>query len=215
MRLIHGDNQVKSRQRLAMITKAFKGEVVRFNDQVDLTSLKQALESQTFWGGERLVVIEGWPSKIVVDYGKNFSNLVIWVGKKIDGRKLGGVTQSQVELYKISPVIFTFLDTLKAETFRQTLRQEAVELVFFLLARRVRYLIMTKDLGGQGLIGVVPFEKNRIVNQARKYTLGQLLDFYDKLLTVEYTIKSGQTSAPLELQLEVLLASWRTEEKCT
>jgi DNA polymerase III delta subunit len=62
---------------------------------------------------------------------------------------------------------------------------------------------------------VVPFEKNRIVNQARKYTLGQLLDFYDKLLTVEYTIKSGQTSAPLELQLEVLLASWRTEEKCT
>ncbi|MFH1840716.1 MAG: hypothetical protein ABH807_00965 [Candidatus Shapirobacteria bacterium] len=207
MLLIHGDDQVRSRQRLTAVTRAFKDEIVRFGDKVELTTVKQALESQSLFGDERLVIIEGWPNKEVFDYGKNFKNLIIWAGKTIDGRKLNSLARTQIEIYKINPAIFAFLDTLKTDTFHQALKQSPVEKIFFMLARRIRHLMIIKDLGYEGLSEVSPFEKSKIAFQSKKYQPEQLTDFYAKLLPIEYAVKSGQSTAPLTLQLEVLLAS--------
>jgi DNA polymerase III delta subunit len=207
MLLIHGDDLVKSRQRLASLIKTSRAEVVRFDGKASLTMIKQALESASLFESERLVVIEGWPSKEVWAYAKGQKKLIIWVGKKVDGRQLIGLKREQVEAYRISPAIFALLDTLKLTAWQRVAIQEPVEKIFFLLARRWRYLIIVKDWGYEGLAELSPFEKSKIVNQAKRYSLEQLLDFYGQLLSVEYSIKSGQTNLPFDLQLEVLLAS--------
>ena len=63
MLILHGDNLVASRQLLIEKIKPFKArnaEVVKLNGaKVDLTEIQQALESQSLFGLERLVVIVG------------------------------------------------------------------------------------------------------------------------------------------------------------
>jgi len=63
MLILHGENLVASRKRLKEeidnFRLKFKGEVIKFaGNQVDLTQIKQAVESSSLFGQNRLIVIE-------------------------------------------------------------------------------------------------------------------------------------------------------------
>lgn len=224
MLILHGENTVLSRHKLIGFTQNFKGEIVRLEGgKLSLTDLKQAVESSSLFGQKRLVVIENLftrrPSadkEKLLKYLKEqkSTNLIIWERKTIDGRSLISFKFAQIEKFVIPAIIFKFLDSLspqnKAKTLflcHQILRQEPPEMIFYMLTRRIRNLLIVKDLGEKGLEKMAPWQKAKLARQAKQFNLKQLLFFYQNLLKIDWQQKTGRAPMPLVSQLDLLIAS--------
>jgi len=80
-----------------------------------------------------------------------------------------------------------------------------------MIARQFRLLIQAKELVGQGRradsiaqeLGVPLFVANKLVNQARNFTLPQLEAIYRRLLETDIAIKTGELDGTLALDLLV------------
>lgn len=224
MLIVHGENNLISRKRLSEKIESFKNEILRFDgDKISLSEIKQALESHSLLSQNKLVVIEnlfsrrpGKAKEEILAYLKNnvFNNLVIWERKKIDGRALISFRKEKIERYDLSTIIFKFLDSfwpgnqkINLSFSHQCLRSEVPEVVFFMLCRLIRQLIIAKDLGEKGLEPMAPWQKSKLIKQAKKFSLEKLMGLYRELLQIDFSIKSGRTPIPLVSQLDLLLAS--------
>jgi hypothetical protein len=228
MMILHGDNTILSRQRLQQEIKTFKskkkGEVLRFEgSNLNLTDLQQALESLSLLEKNRLIIIENLFSgrssrekNNIIAYLKksNSVNLIIWEGKKIDGRTLS-FFKSQVLRFDLPLVVFRFLDSLAPDNtvqsinlFHQSLEQNPPELIFHLLSRQIRLLILAIDLKEKGLISMKDWQKGKLIRQAKKFGLEKLIKIYQELLKIDWQQKTSQTPFNLVSQLDLFLASF-------
>ncbi len=222
MLIIHGDNQVDSRQFLIdqiNQAKAKKKEVIRLEGKgLELEKLRQALEERSLLGTEKLVILENFfksSPDSVVNYLKKAQspNLIIWESKEISKSKINQF-KTKSQLFKLPPIIFNFLDSLLPGNSRRSLSllkkavaQSSAESVFYMLARQVRYLIIANQLGKKGLAGLHPFQQQKIATQAKKFELGQLLTLHRQLLYIDWQQKTGQAPMDLTAQLDLLVAS--------
>lgn len=222
MLIIHGDNQVDSRQFLLEQIKQAKTkdkEIVRFEGkETDLERLQQALESRSLLGQEKLVILENFfpkSPKPILDYliQTNPKNLIIWENNELSQTKLKKF-KAKTNLFKLPPIIFNFLDSFLPGNNRNALMilkkavaQSSAENVFYMLARQIRYLIIANQLGKKGLSGLHPFQQQKIASQAKKFELSQLLTLHRKLLYIDWQQKTGQAPMDLAGQLDLLVAS--------
>ena len=226
--ILHGENNFLSRQKLQEEIETFKaekkGEVLRFEgNNLSLVNLQQALESSSLINENQLVVIESLFSgrknkqkEIILSYLKetNPENLVIWEGKKIDGRALSSF-KAQVLRFDLPLIIFRFLDSLAPENipqsinlFHQSLKQDPPELVFNLLIRQFRLLILAADLGEKGLGQMKDWQKGKLIRQAKKFGLAKLIKIYKELLRIDWQQKTSRSPFNLISQLDLFLASF-------
>lgn len=224
MYLIHGQNLVLSRKFLTEKIKEFSGEIIRLDgEKIDLTELKQTLESGSLFGKDKLIIVENLfsrrPSIIkdeLIEYCRlsHPTNLIIWEGKEIDGRKLRSIPPQNVNHFALNKVIFKFLDSISPGNqkvtlnfYHQCLPQDPPELIFYLLSQRIRDLIIIKDLGEEGIARLAPWQKKKLAYQAKRFTLEQLSALYRELLRIDWEQKTGRAPLDLSSQLDLLLAS--------
>ena len=225
--LLHGDNLVASRNLLKSLVDQAKNdnqEVIRLNGLgVKIEDTIQALESNSLFGGERLVVIENLFSrpksneqKQILDFIKNYqgkTDLILWEKKeigKILQRNLPN--QTTVKLFKTPLLLFKFLDQLTPktkssalQTLAALLKSESAELVFYLLVRQIRLLLLVAS--GQKIKGpswmIAKLKKQAdILNQDR------LLTMYQELFTIDGSVKTGKTLMPLNWHLQMLIINY-------
>ena len=227
MMILHGENNLLSRQKLNQEIDNFKlktqGEILRYDGQnINLIDLKQSLESPSLLGDNYLIVLEnlfsGRTSKEkqkILDYLKKSlpKNLIIWEGKKIDGRILTSFKGQNLR-FDLDPVIFLFLDSLtpgnaknSLSLLHQCLTQDSPEIIFFMLQRQIKYLIIAADLGQKGLTMMDSWRAQKLSQQAKKFTLVRLMKIYRQLLKIEAEQKTGRTPFNLASQLDLLIAS--------
>lgn len=223
MLILHGADTVASREKLFQETAGFEGEILRLDGHsIDLTQLKQALESRSLFGKERLVVVEGlWsrrPSKVkeaLVGYLKSavFENLIVWEGKKIDGRVLAPF-RAQTRLFELSSSIFKLVESLLPENhqakirfLRATLIKDPPEMVLAMLARQTRLLLMVKEPPKEGL-KLAPWQTARLKSQSARFSLDQLLKMHRQLLEIDLNQKSGRSLLDWQATLELWLVSF-------
>jgi DNA polymerase III delta subunit len=226
MLILHGSNLPASRQALTSQKETAKtkgSEIIELiGKSLDLTSLKQALESTSLFGQDRLVTIEGLFSlpksknkETLLDYLKKekfTAELVIWEQAQIDGRALRFFgSKAQIRLFKLPALIFKFLDSLSPRNSKESLRlfqelkkSEPAELVFYLLARRTKDLLIAKDLGKKGLEGA-PWQQGRLLHQAAPFSLEELLRLHRRLLKLDWEQKTGRAVMGLSESLDLLL----------
>ncbi len=220
--LIHGDQLEHSRNKLAEHKAAAKDKEIRVVDgkRADQTQLAQALESRSLFGNDVLIVIEGFLSHAkkrektfvsvltkLVEVSAS-SDIILYEEKEIDKStisKLG--TKIQVELFKTPVVLFQFLDSLRPgnarvslDNFARTVELEPAEVVFVLIARRVRQLIQLADHVMPA--GLQEWQAARLTSQARHFTIKQLVAMQEQLLTIDIAIKTGATPFTLSQLLE-------------
>ncbi len=224
--LIHGEDQVKSRNFLKELKE--KGQkknqeiIILEGSKTELSEIKQACEATSLFGQDKLIIIENLFSardskrkKQIIDYLKNEdANIVVWEGKKIDGRKLRGFSNKwKTQTFKLSASIFKFLESLQPNNnyqsvllLKECLAEEEPEKIFYMLIRQLRLLILAKDLGKKGLSGP-GWMKHKFISQADKFTLKQLKENYGILLNIDIDIKTGRSIMPLEWQLEQFISN--------
>jgi DNA polymerase III delta subunit len=223
--LIHGGNTVASRAELATRIKALGDIDVRRLDgaTLDEAMLIQALESPSLFGGQTAVVIEnlfgklGRKLKLIEALAKRISEsgdgmeILLWEDKDMGKTVISGLGEkARVVQFKISPLIFEFLDALQPNNSHMLISlseklfsQDAPELVFAMLVKRLRQLLMLRDGGKpEGLIG---WQAGRLTTQAGHFTLEQLHMMYRKCRDIEYSIKSGTSPFTMAQHIEMLL----------
>lgn len=205
--IFHGDHTSVSRQALNQAIKAEQGrEVVRLDSsKITETDLRQALESQSLFGQAKLVVIDKLPVKfvdILAQYQGNTS-IFIWHDKALTSAQLKKLSNFKSQPFKIPAAIFNFLDQLNISTLHQALKTDAPEQIFYMLHRRVAQLIQAKDSPPQ--LKLADWQKSRLINQAKHFTLDQLLTLHSRLLTIDISIKTGRNFLPLDRTLELFL----------
>ena len=223
--LFHGDHHLKSRDLLNQRISNFKEEnreVIRLSLGFKIEDLKQALESTSLFGQEKAVILENIFSKKdknqkeITNYlltQKDFlPELVIWESREIPSRSLKKIPSSwQILLFKTPRLIFKFLDSLKMNPPQQSLtilkeclKNEEAELVFYMLIRQTKLLILAKE---DLLEKMAPWQKSKLKRQASSFSLKELLDLHTNLLEIDLKIKSGQTLMPLNYHLDLLTVS--------
>ncbi len=221
--IIHGDNQIESRKFLTEQIDQAKEKglgVVRFEGkEVKMEQLLQVLEGKSLLGEENLVVIENLfiksPSQSIIDYliKSQPENLIIWEGKEISQARINKF-KTATRFFKLPQVIFKFLDAFlpgnsrySLRLLKQTVTQSSAESVFYMLARQIRFLIIAQQLGKNGLTGLHPFQQQKMIAQAKRFKLSQLLTIHRKLLYIDWQQKTGQAPMDLAGQLDLLIAS--------
>lgn len=175
MQILHGDDTTNSRNKLVdLITQAkfAQREIIQLDGRkCTLTDIKQALESQSLFGQDKLVTIENLFSRPDSNEKKNIINyfskslkpstyhLIIWESRQLTPTQLKPFPKNNILEFKLPAVIFQFLDIFSPRNPSQTLKllnqvlfgyppltkggQGGVppEMLFGMLIKRLRYLI--------------------------------------------------------------------------
>lgn len=222
---IHGDNQMESRNKLGeLIQNAESKEIVKLRE-VNLTTIKQALESSSLFAEERLVVVEniisGRVDKNVLDYLKNGlfeSDLLIWEGKKVDARKLGWIKKNGIMYeYSYPKILFKLLEQIGIISgkevvglFNQTVDRVPVELTYFMIVRQFRLLLLvTHDATSTNIKETERLQSwmvGKLKGQGNSIGGDNLKKLYKQLLYIDYQQKSGQANLNLKQTLDIWLS---------
>lgn len=229
MLILHGENRVQSRRVLNEKIKFFQErerEVIKLDGKkIDLTAVKEACETKSLFGRNRLVVIEGFFSRAksgqkteIENYFQELpdeTDIIFWEEKGLTPRQLDKFPpQAQKYLFKIEPIIFKFLDSLSPGNPRQSLdllcqcqKRESPEMIFYMLCRQIRLLLLAKDLGRRGLRELPFWMQDKFLRQSHYFTLEQLLGIHQKLLQIDSDQKKGRALMSLSFQLDLLIAN--------
>lgn len=228
---LHGDNQVESRNRLhefKIEAKSAEKEVLALDgNRMALDNFIQALEAQSLFSDKRLVVVENFISAKknnteAWEYLKDNEftpDILIWESKKIDGRKLSWLRknrQNKVEEHSLPNVLFQFLDSIgfpsKEKTlslFEQTINKTPIELVYFMIVRQFRLLLLVKfnstDVKIKETSRLQAWQLQRISRQTALFDQERLKKCYKKLLFIDYQQKTGQSTLDLKQTLDIFL----------
>lgn len=224
MEIIHGDNQIQSRNYLNLqvsLARQKGQEIIRLDGQkVGLTEIIQATGTSSLFGQEKVVIIENLLSRvrsaekeqIITEISQSQGNLILWEEKEISSaslKKLG--PKFTPRFFKTPVILFKFLDSFYPGNknclvlYRQVLAEQPAELVFYLLAKRLRQLIICQDGEAQNL-GLAPWQIAKLKSQAGKFTPAGLLDFYNQLLQIDFKVKTGQSKQDLTGLLLIIMS---------
>lgn len=220
--LLHGDDTEASRSALVELKKQFADADVRFlnGKTVDEGLLTTALESSSLFAKDALVVIENFLTSLgkktkrldffaaALNHVPQTSTVILWEQKEIGVATVKRLGQNvDARLFKIPPVIFTFLDELRPSNAKQLLmllnqvrEHTAAEIIFALLVRRLRQLLqLSGGIVPQGLQG---WQAGRLTKRARFFTMEQLMAMEHQLLSAEYSVKTGTSPLTLTQHME-------------
>lgn len=221
IKILHGENLVESRRALTTLTEASRAggnEVVVFDSsKISLSDLKNALRSNSLLGKDRLVVAEGLFSlpkskekAKILEYlaeGVLENDLVCWEAKEIKKTEL--LHKATIEVFKVDPLIFRFLEAVKPGNTRLMLQllselkqREEPETIFYMLIRQLRLLILVKD----HVLEIPAWQQKKLSSQAQGFTPKRLLGLYRQLQEIDFRQKTSTDSFPLSARLDLLLA---------
>lgn len=225
--LFHGDDLLRSRLAFEQVKAAHQdAETLTFEGKkISLTELKEVMETGSLFGRSRLIVIEnllsskkGVSLQEIVSYlqlKRANIDLVLYENETLNKTLLSKLPDAKVELFKHEPVMFKLLEALRPNNVRQTIelwqltcRSESPEIIFFMMVRHLRLLLLIKEGVEEGvdeIVRLAPWQKERLTKQSGYFTLEQLVKLYHELLDIDHRQKSGEAPFALGKTLELFL----------
>lgn len=227
LHLFHGDQIEASRQELHILRQQFKkAEVVELDGKTMTdTDFVQATEATSLFGGDRLVIIENLFTKqiakkkellekyaLLIKALPKETDVVFWEEKEL-GKTILSIFPKSTDfaLFKPDRLIFTLMDAIRpnntlqlVDLMNSAVLKDAPELIFTMLVRQFRYLLMVKELGKQ-IPELSPWQASKFARQAQFFDLKHLVTQYRKLLEIDVKIKTGETPFSLTEEMRLFL----------
>lgn len=227
--IIYGEELVKSRNFLEQLKKESQGKEIISLDKkrINLTELKEALESRSMFKADRLVITEDLfsvRSKTELDKMINYialkqysNDLILWEKDSLTKTVLAKLKADNVLEFKPEQAVFNFLDSLGPENVQDSLLllakilvNDEPEIVLFMIIKRFRLLLLVKDkvtAGIDDLDRLASWQMSKLTKQANYFTLISLTKIYHQLLKIDLQQKTGQTSFNLKKSLELFITN--------
>lgn len=223
--LIHGDDTVSSRKKLAeLIEQYHDSQLVRLNGKsLSEEQFVTAAESASLFSEKKCIVIESLLGDLRTKIKQALVSrvtdpaiahtLIIWEDKLIEKTTRTKYLPTAKEFaFPYPQELFRFLESVGRESpvqtvsmFHQIIRQEEGLMVLSMLLRQWRYLIIAKDLGANGFPAYQQWQAQKYCTQARYFTPEKLLAAYRQLLSIDYKIKSGEAAMSVEQLIDMFL----------
>lgn len=219
--ILYGENVVKSRERLVILLEEAKRankEIVRLTSaKLTPADLETALQKTSLFGTEQLVVIEELHSlpksqrknQLIKIVSQANVDVILWEKRELTKTMLKQFAQARTEQFRLTNTLFAWLDAFspKVPKPKQLKLLQAAKLAndeqmcFVMLARQLRLLIQIKD-------GAVPpgapFMIAKLKNQAKDFSLDQLLKLHDQLFLIDQAAKTSGSFLSLGQELDLL-----------
>lgn len=222
--LFHGDLQEASRRELDSVRQKFAGkEVVVLDGKIlTLTDLIQATDSTSLFGSDRLVIVEKLFSKLkpkssqlesIINFIRQIPascEIIFWEDKELSKTIVSLIPKgTDIALFRPDRNVFAFVDSITTKNiseslhlFDETLKNDSPELIFTMLVRQLRYMIMIKDIG-KNIPELSPWQASKFARQADHFSFSELIKLYEKLLDIDIRVKTS--SGPFDLTQEIKL----------
>ncbi|GIW62662.1 MAG: hypothetical protein KatS3mg090_0488 [Patescibacteria group bacterium] len=221
IRLICGEDEVSAYNYFLDLKNKFraKGYKIYQGDATNFFQLVQnSVYSTTLFGQKNAFFFEDVTKKL----GKNkdfLKSLEFFKSSKTDylvildlvdkKTALRYVDSSDVVNFSFPDSLWSLLDSFSPANkdffiakFDEVCKNSAVELVFFMLARRLRELISVKEHQVEGM----PYWlQKKLQNQAKDWSLAKLYSFIEHFHTIDLRIKTSATPYSLKDLLEIVL----------
>lgn len=234
MIILHGEHELASRQKLIELTTAAKqaGRQVKWLDgkKLTLADLELATGSDSLFGTPITLVVEqvfagpkskrkdelvNWLKNQVPTAGvvsSNDTEVILWETKTLTATQLKPFATANAQQFKLANAVFSWLDTVspqpatKAKQLQMltaAVTAESADFCVIMLQRQVRLLIQAKE---NQLPTMAPFMAQKLIGQARHFTLDQLLELHHRLFLMDQRQKTGTGQANIRQELEILIA---------
>ena len=206
--LIHGDNSPAAYEKYRKIIDGSKSkgfEIISISDIHKIVS-QSLFEDKTVFVLENAKKIKladwKWLAKNAPKYN---SNLLIYYDGNSPAALLKQLPKNAtIERFDLPKILFSFLDSFSLKVFNDLVKIEPVELVFHLLARRLRDLYWVKV--APETLEMQDWQKSKLINQANKYTLEKLKEIINELTEID--IKSKTSDVDLKSSLDILIIKY-------
>ncbi len=225
MILIHGEDISQSRKKLLEETTDIKDVEIIKLDGMKATKEDVILvcEAQSILNPHKILIIENLYKGII---GKDRNDIIVYLLNLKEGIDIFFWEDRELEKVKINKYfgkiksfkfqypssLFNFLDSIGADNrnvlifkFHDLLRQIEAELIFYMIIRQWRNLIMVKDLGVSGMQPMPVWQAGKFARQANFFSLESLISNYRQLLAIDFKIKTSSTPYALRQLLDIFL----------
>lgn len=225
--LIHGDDTTLSRNYYISERQNHPEKKIVDGNTVQITDLMQIFSGNGLFGDQETIFIEDLVSKrkspkdieeLVTFLSDQTDALIfVWESKILTPKQVSLFKKANVKEFKISTVVFTFLDSLKPNNsqymiklYHDVLEQEDAFYVLVMLMRQVRILLSVLDPQEKIISEVVrmaPWQKTKMQKQAKAFTKEKLLAMHDQLFALEKGQKTGTLTLALPESIDFFLLS--------
>jgi DNA polymerase III delta subunit len=175
---------------------------------VSLFGEKRALAIESLLAGQKTKEKEKIIDKLAL---LSDCSVVIWEGKEFSKTDQLKYPKNFIfKNFKLPQVLFSFLDALSPgntganlKYLHEVLITVEASYLFLMLVRQIRLLILAQN--EKALAKLAPWQRSKLVKQAKAFPLPKLLDIYKKLLQIDYQQKTSSLSLPLAQTLELLI----------
>jgi len=227
LHLFHGENIELSRKELIALKESFLGgEIINLNGKIaSITDIYQATQSDSLFNTKKLVIIENFfvklgKKKSAID--KNIWKLiqqipdnldvVFWEEKKIPKIIINELPKkTDIALFEIDRLIFNLMDSIIANQtslllhkIENVIKNDSSELVFAMLVRQFRLLIMVKEMN-KSIPDLSPWQISKLNKQAQYFESEKLLELYNEILNIDVRMKTSSGAFNLTDELKLFL----------
>jgi hypothetical protein len=210
--LIHGENTRKSREKLMELRDLRVHSELRMVDgaKMTLTDCIQETTSLSMFGEDVYVIIENlgkqaksrkFFSELCRIIKESTLDIILWEGNKASVSMQKEFAKATIYEYPIPPVIFKLLDAIAPKNqqfirlYQQSVTQDAPELVYHMILKRFRELILMKH--GIKNEKTQEWQAARLTNQSRLFTMEQLVSMANEFHLLDTSLKNGTLSLPI------------------
>jgi DNA polymerase III delta subunit len=234
MLIIHGENTSKSRDKLAIILQEARAKNIETTrlpaKELSLALLEETFAATSLFGTDKIIVIEelhslpksGKKDQLIEMTSAQVSHfeqdiaglptLILWEKRQLTATMLKKFGNAQAEEFKLSSVMFKWLDgfgskkdtSLQLKELHEVYNQDGAEFLFIMLGRQVRMLLSAKD---DGQLKGAPFMIAKLKKQASAFSVEKLQQIHTKLVDIDVQQKTSNTRMTLQQQLDLLVMS--------
>lgn len=196
--ILHGDNTNKLYERLT----TFVNEAKKRSWEVTDYSFSE-VANQTLFDTEKFFILKDYKKidKLEIIKLEKFSgNLIIYHEGKIPAASIKMFGPSKIESFELPQKMWGFLDNITVSGLHEVLETEAVELVFTLLASRIKDIYWAK-------VGSPPYPSWRISKlkaQGSKYSVSDLEKIIEEMSMIDLKVKTTNTKLLSLLDLLII-----------
>lgn len=142
---------------------------------------------------------------------ENSTDIILWETKTLTVTQLKPFATANAQQFKLANAVFSWLDSVspqpatKAKQLQMVataVTAESADFCVIMLQRQVRLLIQAKE---NQLPTMAPFMAQKLIGQARNFTLDQLLQLHERLFLIDKRQKTGTGPANIRQELEILI----------
>ncbi len=222
VRVFHGELEAESSRELGRVLDVYRKDGVQIisldGKKLTAAELTDALEQDDFFGGKRVVVVKNLFARpkskardaLAAMMAASDLEVLVWEGKKLTAATLKLLGAPEVFTTASKSAIWELVAALAPdnnnqrfiEIYEKVVAQNRGETdpgiyITATLLWQVQQLIDIKYDNYHG----TPFGRTRAQNQAKKFTLPQLLTLHQRLVDFDWRAKTGQLQLPVFEQL--------------